>query len=98
MKLQIVAAILLITILSPKRSSAEQLFALDHETPFEEAVGVEPHPHHKGYVFTKPPPVGFPRVFPHPAGGGFALVFRKRPPGKGFALEFMNQAPRFVGG
>ncbi|CAM4696414.1 unnamed protein product, partial [Lepidochelys olivacea] len=34
MKLQIVAAILLVTILSPKRSSAHQ----DVETPFEEAI------------------------------------------------------------
>ncbi|CAM5134597.1 unnamed protein product [Natator depressus] len=65
MKLQIVAAILLVTILSPKRSSAEQVIALDHETPFEEAVGVFPHPAGGGFapVFQK-----------YPAGKRFPLL------------------------
>ncbi|CAM5175919.1 unnamed protein product [Eretmochelys imbricata] len=40
MKLQIVAAILLVTILSPKRSSAQQVDVQDVETTVEEAVGV----------------------------------------------------------
>ncbi|CAM2107985.1 unnamed protein product [Caretta caretta] len=64
MKLQIVAAILLVTILSPKRSSAQQVGAQgslgvgasldvpDVETPVEEAVSVFPQ---------RPAGVGFPR-------------------------------------
>ncbi|CAM5134527.1 unnamed protein product [Natator depressus] len=54
MKLQILAAILLVTILSPKRSSEQLLGAQgslgDHETPFEEAVGVFLHPAGGGFA------------------------------------------------
>ncbi|CAM5124723.1 unnamed protein product [Natator depressus] len=99
MKLQILAAILLVTILSPKRSSEQLLGAQDHETPFEEAVGVFLHPAGGGFapVFLHPAGGGLAPVFLHPAGGGLAPVFRKPPAGKGFPREFMNQAPRFVG-
>ncbi|CAM4629777.1 unnamed protein product [Lepidochelys kempii] len=99
MKLQIVAAILLVTILSPKRSSAHQ----DVETPFEEAVSVFlKRPAGEGFapVFLKRPAGGgFAPVFlKRPAGEGFAPVFLKRPAGEGFAPEVMNRAPRIVGG
>ncbi|CAM5124735.1 unnamed protein product [Natator depressus] len=85
MKLQIVAAILLVTILSPKRSSAEQVGALDHETPFEEAVGE--------FMNQAPRFVGDLKTLLEEAVG----MFPKHPAGKGFPLEFMNRGPRFVG-
>ncbi|CAM5175922.1 unnamed protein product [Eretmochelys imbricata] len=79
MKLQIVAAILLVTILSPKRSSAQQVGAQgslgvgasvdvpDVETPFEEAVSVFPQ---------SPAGERLPQVFPqHPARESFPRWF-----------------------
>ncbi|CAM5176540.1 unnamed protein product [Eretmochelys imbricata] len=67
MKLQIVAAILLVTILSPKRSSAQQVGAQDVETPFAEAVSVFPQ---------RPAGERLPQVFPQrPARESFPRGF-----------------------
>ncbi|CAM5134543.1 unnamed protein product [Natator depressus] len=107
MKLQIVAAILLITILSPKRSSAEQLFALDVETPVEEAVADVETPVEEAVADVETPvkeavgdhetpfeeAVG---VFLHPAGGGFAPVFL-HPAGGGFAPDVETPVKEAVG-
>ncbi|CAM4678597.1 unnamed protein product [Lepidochelys olivacea] len=94
MKLQIVAAILLVTILSPKRSSAHQ----DVETPFEEAISDVETPFEEAVLDVETPFEEAVLVFPkRPAGEGFAPVFLKRPAGEGFAPELMNRAPRIVG-